>query len=581
MTPPRAHRRLAAILAADVVGYSRMMGADEAGTLAVLREVWGNTFNPLVAAHDGRIVKMMGDGALVEFASAVDAIEAAVAIQSVMAARGETAGPAIAFRIGVNLGDIVIEGDDIFGDGVNVAARLEAQAPTGGILISDAVHSQVRGKVGVEFADAGPLALKNIAEPVRAWSWGGEAVAGLVPPRDTPSIAVLPFENMSGDPEQDYFSDGISEDIITDLSKIAGLMVVARNSSFAYKGRNADIRVVGRELGVSSVLEGSIRRAGNRVRITAQLIDTGTGGHLWADRFDRELTDIFAVQDEVTLKIVGALRVKLRPVEVAMFDSVREVNIEAHDSLLRARELSIEVLRSSEGAAGNIERIVTLLRHAIAVDPDFAPPYAFLSMTYTLEYHNGWVGIPDPLALASHFAETAVALDPNEPIALNAAAITRMLRHDLPAAREAADKAVALNPNFAQAHATLGHLLVYQDEPLTAVPILEKAIRLDPVFSHQYMHFLGLAYLIAGQHEDAARALRERIRLAPRTDSSRAFLASALGHLGKVDEARHVWAELMAVNPSYSLDARLGRLPFSDKDLALVRDGLAQAGLPA
>jgi adenylate cyclase len=580
MIAPRAHRRLAAILAADVAGYSRLMGADEAGTLAVLREVWAGTFNPLVASHEGRIVKMMGDGALVEFASAVDAVEAAVAIQSAMAARDGAGGPVIAFRIGVNLGDIVIEGDDIFGDGVNVAARLEAQAPTGGILVSDAVHAQVRGKVGVAFADAGPMALKNIVEPVRAWAWGGEAAAGLVPPRDTPSIAVLPFENMSGDPEQDYFSDGISEDIITDLSKIAGLMVVARNSSFAYKGRSADIRVVGRELGVSSVLEGSIRRAGNRVRITAQLIDTGTGGHLWADRFDRELTDIFAVQDEVTLEIVAALRVKLRPVERALFDGIRSVNVEAHDCLLRARELSAEVLRSAEGGRENIGRIVTLLGRAISLDPSYAPPYAFLGMAYSIEYHNRWTDIPDPLALAVHFAEMSVTLGPDEAACQNAAAITRMLTGDLDGARVAAERSVALNPNFSGGYATLGHLQVYLGQPRAAVPILERAIRLDPVFAHQYIHFLGLAYLVAGDPEAAVAKLRERIRLAPRTDASRVFLASALGQLGEVDEARRVWADLMEVNPRYSLDAHLGRLPFSDHDAALVRNGLAEAGLP-
>jgi len=306
----RTQRRLAAVLSADVVGMSRRMTADKTGSLERLRDLWTRLFNPAVAAHRRRIVKMMGDGALVEFASAVDAVDCALAVQGVLHERsgGECA---LAMRIGINLGDIVIEGNDIFGDGVNVSARLEAQAPEGGILIADVVHAQTAGKVDATFADVGALAPKNIDRPVRGWRWApaGEMPQMLAVPAlsGKPSIAVLPFTNMSGDPEQEYFSDRISEDVITDLSKVAGLMVIARNSSFAYKGKSPDIRQVGRELGVGAVLEGSIRRAGNRVRITAQLIDAVTGGHLWGERYDRDLTDIFAVQDEVTMQIVDVL----------------------------------------------------------------------------------------------------------------------------------------------------------------------------------------------------------------------------------------------------------------------------------
>jgi adenylate cyclase len=286
-------RRLAAILAADVVGYSRMMGADEAGTVAALRHIWSETFNPAVAAYHGRIVKTMGDGALVEFGSAIDAVECAVAVQRAMAQRNQSAEPRFEFRIGINLGDIIIDGDDILGDGVNIAARLESQAPHGGILASDVVHAQVHGKVGVTFADAGEIRLKNIERPQHVWRWDGNGAAPSAPaavrhaPADKPSIAVLPFTVMSHDAEQEFFADGLVDDILTTLSKLSGLDVIARNSSFIYKGRAVDVRQVGRELGVRYVLEGSVRKAGNRIRITAQLIDAATGAHIWADRFDR------------------------------------------------------------------------------------------------------------------------------------------------------------------------------------------------------------------------------------------------------------------------------------------------------
>lgn len=584
MNETRLQRRLAAILAADVVGYSRMMGADEAGTLAALRDVWGGRFNPAVAAHGGRIVKMMGDGALVEFASAVDAVECAVAVQGGMAEfNAGRSGPPIEFRIGVNLGDIVIEGDDILGDGVNVAARLEAQAPKNGLLVSDAVHAQVRGKVGVEFADAGELALKNIAVPVRVWRWGGEPGAAAVAApafAEQPSVAVLPFTNMSNDPEQEYFSDGISEDIITDLSKVAGLMVVARNSSFAYKGRTHDVRVVGRELGVTSVLEGSIRRAGNRVRITAQLVDARTGGHLWADRYDRDLTDIFEVQDEVTLQIVGALKVTLKPVERARVVEGGTRNLVAHDFMLRAREMQVELLRGTVDGRAKIEQAMAMLRDAIAADPDYALPYGYMAMLYTLEFNNNWMKIPDALEQAERFAILALEKDPDEPVAYNAAAVVGIYVDRLEEARANCERALELNPNFATSYGTLGNVLMFLGQPEEAVPNLERAIRLDPVFGYHYMHFLGMARMMLGDYAGAAETFRERIRLAPGTDLSRSFLASALGHLGQPEEARAVWAELRALNPDYSAAAHYGRLPFRrPEDKGRMAEGLRLAGI--
>jgi adenylate cyclase len=579
MTDLRAHRRLAAILAADVVGYSRLMGADEAAALAALRAMFADVFNPAVAAHRGRVVKLLGDGALVEFGSAVDAVDCALAIQRLL---GRSRG--LTLRIGINLGDIVIEGDDIFGDGVNVAARLEPLAPHGGILVSDGVHAQVMGKIEVEFADGGELRLKNIAEPVRVWSWGGAMQPQRQPvamPDNKPGIAVLPFTNMSGDPEQEYFSDGISEDIITDLSKVSGLMVVARNSSFAYKGQSPDIRDVGRELGVGSVLEGSIRRAGNKARITAQLIDAATGGHLWAERYDRDLTDIFAVQDEVTRQIVDVLKIKLLPSDQAALTKNRVPKIEAHDLALKGRDLHMQLFFQPENPRAIFEKAVVCYERAIEIDPGYALPLAGLSLIYNMENQNQWVGMPDALRLSMELATKAVALEPDDAFARLALSINALFAGDVAEARRQAQVALDLNPNFASAYGALGNAEIFSGDPLAGMPYFDIAMRLDPAYKAQTMHFVGLGQLLAKQYAQAADTFRERIRLVPGTDMSRSYYAATLGHLGRVDEARAVWAELMAIKPGYSLDAHLGRLPWhSPADEASIREGLAKAGLP-
>jgi len=589
MAKARTHRRLAAILAADVVGYSRLIGLDEAGTLLALREVWATRFNPSVAEFQGRIVKMLGDGALVEFSSAVDAVECAVAIQGAMAEYNslQPEREPIEFRIGVNLGEIVIEGDDIFGDGVNVAARLETQAPKAGILVSDVVHGQIKGKVSVEFVNAGELMLKNIAAPVQAWRWGDNSaqIAQAHTPaegaKDAPSIAVLPFTNMSGDPEQEYFSDGISEDIITDLSKVSGLIVIARNSSFAYKGKAPDIRAVGRELGVGSVLEGSVRRAGNRVRITAQLIDARTAAHLWAERYDRELTDIFAVQDEVTLRIVDALKVSLKPAERAVLAEQPTSSVDAHDFFLRGRELWLELVRGTGRHREVFERAVAAFKRATEIDPGYAAPYAGLSLLHTLEYQNRWLEMPQSRDLAVRFAAQAVEMDPNEPLAQLAVATSRLFNGDPEGTKAAAEKALVLSPNFALAAGALGHAETMLGNPQAGIKALELALRLDPMFTPTTLHFLGTAYLVAGQYEAAAARLSERIRLTPTTDFSRAYYASALGHLGEVAEARRIWRELKEINPKYSFEAHIALLPWRNPaGPARIREGLVKAGLP-
>ena len=371
MAEERINRKLAAILTADVVGYSRLMASDEAGTLAALKRHRQTVFEPAVAAYQGRIVKLIGDGTIVEFASVVDAVNCALSVQrSGNSLQHEGLQPKIVLRIGINLGDVIIEGDDIYGDGVNIAARLEPVAEPGGICISSIVNESIGNRIDVRFEDGGQINVKNIDRPIRIWRWHPDtahttATNGRQPnttnAEPQAAIAILPFTNMSGDVEQEYFSDGISEDIITDLSKIAGLMVIARNSSFAYKGRSVDVRTIGRELGVQSILEGSIRRAGNRVRITAQLNDATSGGHLWADRYDRDLTDIFEVQDDVTRRIVDALKVTLSSGEKERLADTKTSNLAAYDCLLRGREYisgrAVKILRQIDPIAGQAARI--------------------------------------------------------------------------------------------------------------------------------------------------------------------------------------------------------------------------------
>ena len=587
MTEGRVNRRLAAILAADVVGYSRLMGADEAGTLAALKRHREAIFDPAVAAHNGRIVKLIGDGVIAEFGSVVDAVNCALSVQrsGVTAADQSAAEPIILLRIGINLGDVIIEDDDIYGDGVNIAARLEPLAEPGGVCVSSIVNESVGNRIDVRFQDGGDISVKNIDRPIRVWKWHPGATipaavrSNAATPQPTPvaSIAVLPFTNMSGDPEQEYFSDGISEDIITDLSKIAGLTVIARNSSFAFKGRSVDVRTVGRDLGVRSVLEGSIRRAGNRVRITAQLIDAATGAHVWADRYDRELTDIFEVQDEVTRRIVDALKVTLNPAENTRMDERGTPNIEAYDYFLRGRELLLGSAKNRD----TFEQSKKSLMRAIDLDPSYAQAYAGLAFAYIFDHQNRWSDDPDgSLPLAKRYAEQAIQKNPKEPLARVVAAIVASSRRDLDRATSEAQIALSLNPNYAMAYNVIGAIHTFSGQPLEAIPMIERAMRLDPTQSEQYLHFLGMAYLLAGKYETAISHFTERIRLVPGTDFSRAPLASALGHLGEIDEARRIWSELMEINPKYSFSDHFGRLPFKRQgDVQKIIDGLAKAGL--
>jgi adenylate cyclase len=589
-------RKIAAILAADVVGFSRMASTDEDRILARLRSLRAELIDPTVARQNGRVFKRTGDGALVEFRSVVEAVRCAVAIQNAMIERnvGLSADQRIEFRIGIHLGDVVEESDgDLMGDGVNIAARLEGVAQPGAICLSEDAYRQVRARLDLAITDLGETKLKNIAEPIRAYSLrvgapatqkAAEAAAQPKPAAgpalpDKPSIAVLAFQNMSGDPEQEYFADGITEDVITDLSKIGGLLVIARNSSFAYKGKSVDVRVVARELGVRSVLEGSIRRAGNRVRVTAQLIDAETGGHLWAERFDRELSDIFAVQDEVTRRIVDALKIKLSPGEVATLAAVETTNSKAHDFFLAGREFLMGPTRSRE----MFDRSTDLFAKAIAEDPSYGEPYAGVAFAHLLNWQNHWT---DDWSRSLESAEQniSLALEKSSQIAFvhYIAEVFYFWKKDLDRSAAEGDAALNLNPNYAHAYSTRGLISIYAGQPVAAVPYIERAIRLDPASKWHYLHFLGSAYLLAGDYKTAASVFRERIQLAPKTDLSRAFLAVALGHLGEADEAQRVWRELMEINPKYSFVEHVGRLPFRNPaDADRLAEGLSKAGIPA
>ncbi len=586
MAEERLQRRLAAILSADVVGYSRLMGLDEAGTLSRLNALRRELIDPAIAAHSGRIVKLMGDGALVEFASAVDAVTCAIEIQRQLRDRDARASETdpIRFRIGINVGDIIIEGDDILGDGVNIAARIEAIAEPRGISISEDAWRQVQGKVAANFVDAGEQNLKNIARPVRVYRLDlaqkvastSQAPRPLPAPLDKPSIAVLAFNNMSGDPEQEYFSDGISEDIITDLSKLSELHVIARNSTFTYKGKPVDVKQVGRDLGVRYVLEGSVRKASNRVCVTGQLIDATSGGHIWADRFDRDLTDIFAVQDELTQEIISALKIKLSAPEKARIAGGGTKNVDAHDFFLKGRELVIGNKRDREMfAEANV-----YLRRAIELDPNYAGPYAALGWAYIMDYQNRWSDSPGTsLDQAERLIDEAIAKDDNDPFVHYVAALLGLWKKDYERWAHEADRALSLNPNYGHAHLARGLVHVYSGEPVKGIPYIERAIRLDPA-QQQYRHFLGTAYLVAGNYEAAAAILKERVAITPTTDLSRALLASALGHLGRAEEARQIWRELKEINPQYAYADHFSRLPFRNPaDADKFTDGLRKAGL--
>lgn len=562
-------RRLVAILAADVVGYSRMIRADEVSTLAEMRALREELIEPAITKRQGRIVKLMGDGILAEFASVVDAVEASAEIQQEMIIRnsGLPESRRIVFRMGVNLGDVVIDGEDIHGDGVNLAARLETLSEPGGICISGSVHEQIRDRLDYAFEDLGEQKVKNIDRPLRAWKWlAGDRVPSLIPAKGElslplpakPSIAVLPFDNMSGDREQEYFSDGMTEDIITDLSKVSGLFVIARNSSFAYKGQSPDIRKVCRELGVRYALEGSVRKAGQRVRINAQLIDGTDGGHVWADRFDRNLEDIFAVQDEVTREIVQALKVALTPEEQSRRAVTVEVDPQAYDCLVRARE------RIFRFTAESVSEGRALLERAIELDPGFAAAHAALSMVSGLEYANRWNGADEGYLTASlEQAQTALRLDENEPQVYHALAIAYMRLKDLDEAARAARKGIELDPNSAAGFTALGSVQEFLGNHDEAIVLLQRALRLDPLYSPA-LQILARAQFSLKRYDIAETTLKARLEREPHSEVARAYLASIYGHTGRIADAREIWDQLIEINPDFTPENVGAHLAYKD-----------------
>ena len=550
-------RRLAAIVAADVVGYSRLMGADEAGTLAALRNHRAELIDPMIAEHGGRIVKTMGDGLLLEFPSVVDATQCVLEVQQAMAGRNEGIGEdkRIVFRIGVHLGDLVVEGDDIFGDGINIAARLEALCEPGGIAISGTAHDNIAGRIEAGFADAGEQQLKNIARPVRVWQWTPAAspvpatTEALALP-DKPSIAVLPFDNMSGDPEQEYFSDGITEDVITALSRFRSFFVIARNSTFTYKGQAVSIREVGRELGVRYVVEGSVRKAGNRVRVTAQLIEAESGNHVWAERYDRDLDDIFALQDEITETIVGAVEREIGNVERVRAAQKHPENLQAWELLQRGMFHVWQMTR--EGLATGAD----FLKQSIEMDPNFAEAHANLSLTYL---HQVFLGTADDteLALSKVAVHTheAIRLDDTSSVGHEMLARLLCFEHRYDEAIATAKRAVQFNPNSCSANFSLGAVCFFAGRPEEALDPMDHAIRLSPKDHRRFNHLHGKGAVLCeiGRPEEGIELLREAVSMTHGDYRSDLLLARYASEAGLVDEARQAAARMLKLYPGFTL----------------------------
>jgi len=604
MTTQEVKRKLTAILSADVKGYSRLMGEDEVGTIRTLN-AYKEVMATFIQHHHGRVVDAPGDNLLAEFASVVDAVQCAVEIQKELKTRNAELpeNRRMEFRIGVNLGDVVEDGQQILGDGVNIAARLESLSEPGGICISGTAFDQVRNKLELGYDYLGEQTVKNIILPIRVYKvlmeseaagkvigekkieprrWQGPVLAlmaililiaaGVVvwqfglrpsipalekaepkkmalPLPDKPSIAVLPFVNMSEYPKQEYFSDGITENIIAGLSKITGLFVIARNSTFFYKGKGVKVQQVAEELGVRYVLEGSVQRSGNRVRITAQLIDVLTGNHLWAERYDRDLKDIFAVQDEITMKILMSMRVKLTEGEQDLRSSFPR-NFEAFLKFLQAQEYMLR-----QNIEGNI-MAKRLAEEAIALDPEFAGGYSMLGVTHLMDVWFGLIKSPkESLDKAVELTQKAISLDPKDPRHYALIGQLYVMRRDYDKGIAEGERAVALDPGGADAHAWLGNILNFADKPKEAIPLFEKAIRLNPFGPTWYFLNFGNSYLLTGQYQEAITQYKKALRIAPNNIMAYLNLAATYSLLGRDEEARAEAEEVLRLNPKFSLES--------------------------
>ena len=589
MDEARVDRRLAAIFAGDIAGYSRLMGADEEGTLHQLKAHRKELVDPKITEHRGRIVKTTGDGMLVEFVSVVDAVRCAVDIQRGMAERNSNvpAESCIQFRIGINVGDIISDDNDIYGDGVNVAARLEALAEPGGIMVSRNVYDQVRDKLSFGFEDMGEQTVKNMARPIGVHRISlAESGAPLVVKSaaaaskielltDRPSIAVLPFDNISGDPEQEYFADGISEDIITGMSKLRWFFVISRNSSFVYKGKAVDVKRAARELGVRYVLEGSVRKGGNRVRITAQLIDATTGNHIWADRYDGDLTDVFKLQDEITLKVVAAIEPKLLEAEAVRSRARSPEDLGAWDLVMQANSVFWRITKT------DIDAAIVILRKATELYPGYAPAYSMLAFALLFRAIPVGVSRSQDQKDAAQLASRAAELDESDPWAHLALGWTAVAKRRTQDAVVEFQRALDINPNFAAAHGHLGATLAFDGQADKAIPHLELALRMSPHDPGNFLVYraLAAAHYFAGNYSEAISFGHKAVQQRPGFVGCHNFYIVSLARAGQLDEARAALGRLKELQPELSLTWLEQNTPLTAGPMRKFIDDMRIAGL--
>ncbi len=582
MVGERVERRLTAILAADVAGYSRLMGADEEGTLAQLKAHRRGLVDPKISEHRGRIVKTTGDGMLIEFPSVVDAVRCAVEVQEGMAIRNADVpkGRRIEFRVGINLGDVIVDGDDIHGDGVNIAARLEGLAQSGGICLSQTVLNHARGKVPLEAEDAGVQTLKNIDRPVHVYrvilgptARRAASTESALPLPDKPSIAVLPFVNMSGDPEQEFFADGLTEDIITELSRFHDLVVISRNSAFVYKGKTVRVQDVAREFGVHYIVEGSVRKASDRVRVTVQLIDAEADRHIWAERYDRKLEDIFSVQDEVTTAIVATLPGR---VEAATHDRAKRKttgNMAAYECVLAAKVLHHRSVREDNAEAQR------LLDRALALDPNYAHAHAWKACVLGQAWTYGWCADRDAtFQQVAEELEIALALDDNDSDVHRVLAAVSLVHDNHDKAAYHQERALALNPNYDLVVVQQGELLTWLGRPEEGIDWIKKAMRLNPYHPERFWNHLGRAYFMARRYAEAVEAFS---RITRPDHTHHAFLAASLAQMDDQTAAAAHTQAVLKREPKFSVQSYLATLHYKrDSDRVHHREGLRKAGLP-
>lgn len=588
MTTQEVKRKLTAILSADVKGYSRLMGEDEKGTVRTLN-AYEEVMTGLIQHHHGRLVDATGDNVLAEFSSVVDAVECAVEIQKELKTRNEELpeNRRMEFRIGINLGDVIEEGNKIYGDGVNIAARLESLSEAGGICISGTAFDQVENKLGLGYEYLGEQTVKNIAKPVRVYRvlMETEAAAqrGLeaaskekmaFPMPDKPSIAVLPFVNMSDDPKQEYFSDGMTEEIITALSKVPNLFVIARNSTFTYKGKPVKVKQVSEELGVRYVLEGSVQKSGDRVRITAKLIDALSGHHLWAERYDRDLKDIFALQDEITMKVITGLQVELTAGEMAGVIAKGTKNIDAFTKYLRAFELGNRHTKEGNAQARKI------LEEAIALDPEYPRLHIGLALTHVMDVWFGTTDYPDQsLARAFEFAQKAISLDASHGAPYSILGLVYGMKRQYEKAIPELERGVSLDPNSAENIFRLGCVLNWAGRAEEAIPYIQNAMRLNPLPPASYFIHLAVSYRDSGQYEKAIDAAKKALQREPNTQFAYIHMAVSYIRLGQEKEARAAAAEILRINPKFSLEGYAKMLPFPQPVADRIIEDLRKAGL--